>query len=137
VIAAPAMLMTDVCGWDVGTWSRAVRFWESRAPIRGRALELGARRGGLSLWLAAHGCDVLCSDLWGSQCRARPLHDRYGVVVAYEDIDATAIPYTASFDLVVFKSMLGALRSPEQQARAIAEMHARCALAARCSLPKT
>jgi SAM-dependent methyltransferase len=43
--------------------------------------------------------------------------------VAYEDIDATAIPYTASFDLVVFKSMLGALRSPEQQARAIAEMH--------------
>jgi hypothetical protein len=72
VIAAPAMLMTDVCGWDVGTWSRAVRFWESRAPIRGRALELGARRGGLSLWLAAHGCDVLCSDLWGSQCRARP-----------------------------------------------------------------
>src|SRR5215470_12271716 len=114
--------LREVCEWGRWTgWAAPFRFWASHVRP-GRALELGARRGGLSLWLALRGCDVVCSDLWGSE-RARPLHERHGVAAAYEDIDVTSIPYENAFDIVAFKSLLGALETLERQEVAIEQMH--------------
>ena len=113
----------DICDWDVSTWAPAITFWQERIELQGRrCLELGARLGGLSLWLALNKANVLCSDLWGSD-RAAPLHQRYNVEVAYEDIDATQIPYAAAFDIVVFKSMLGALQTFDRQRLAIEQIY--------------
>jgi SAM-dependent methyltransferase len=92
--------------------------------LTGRALELGAREGGLSLWLALKGCDVVCSEYrWSARRLAGPLHQRYGITVTYEEIDATTIPYESAFDLIVFKSLLGALHTAHRQVEAIASMH--------------
>jgi SAM-dependent methyltransferase len=110
------VLMTDVVEWDVANWSHAVKYWEASAPLHGEPLEcmeLGAHHGGLSLWLASLGHRVLCTDLQGVEASARPLHERYGLseLVAYQELDATAIPFREHFDIIVFKSMLGAVGS--------------------------
>lgn len=116
--------------WEVRTWSRALPLWQqamrSIPGSGGHALALGERDGGLGLMLAEHGFATVCSDLNGPTERARRLHATFGwdEVVAYEAIDATAIPKPdACFDVVVFKSMLGALGDKEKQVRAIRETH--------------
>jgi SAM-dependent methyltransferase len=109
---ATPRFLEDVVGWDVRTWSKAIAFWESadhaRAPLD--CLEIGARAGGLSLWLASKGHRVVCSDLRGSE-RARVLIERYGLLdrVTFEDLDATSLPYESRFDRIVFKSVLGGI----------------------------
>ena len=77
-----------------------------------RALDIGARDGGLSLYLANKGIRVTCTDLHGPSEQAREMHHRYEVqdLVEYAEVDATSMPFDdESFDLVVFKSMLGAV----------------------------
>jgi ubiquinone/menaquinone biosynthesis C-methylase UbiE len=58
------------------------------------------------------GYDVVCSDFGGPSSLAAPLHERYGVSqrVEYCDVNATEIDFpTSSFDVVVFKSILGGI----------------------------
>jgi SAM-dependent methyltransferase len=105
-------LMRDIVGWDVRTWTTAIRFWDDEvgstsAPLM--CLEIGAGPGGPSLWLALKGHKVVCSNREWAEAHARPLHDRYPDAhgITYEDIDVTAIPYENHFDLIVFKSVLG------------------------------
>jgi ubiquinone/menaquinone biosynthesis C-methylase UbiE len=99
----------------VSTWQRALYYWDKVVPGSGeglRAIDLGARDGGLSLWLAQKGYSVVCSDVEGPSPLASQLHERYGVTgqVQYEAVDATAINAAGnSFDVVVFKSMLGGI----------------------------
>lgn len=107
-------LIQDIVQWDVRSWSKALLFWDdvlSRDAGGGRCLELGAREGGLSLWLALKGMEVVCSDIDGAELRASPLHKKYDVVsrIRYLEIDATDIPFQDHFDIVVFKSVLGAV----------------------------
>jgi SAM-dependent methyltransferase len=107
-------LMTDVVGWDVGTWSTAVRFWETVVePMGGPldVLEVGAGPGGVSLWLALAGHRVTCTNYDFTVEQAKPLHERYGVAdrVEYRDLDILDLPYENRFDLVVFKSVLGGI----------------------------
>lgn len=116
--------------WEVRTWSRAYPLWRQalqRLPGRdGQALALGERDGGLSLMLAEHGLTTVCSDLRGPTDRARELHRSMGwqEAITYETIDALAIPKPdASFDVVAFKSMLGALSTPDRQSQALLEAH--------------
>ncbi|MEZ4739714.1 MAG: class I SAM-dependent methyltransferase [Flavobacteriales bacterium] len=116
--------------WEVRSWSRAYPMWHrtlSALPKdRMQALALGERDGGLSLMLADHGFNTVCSDLHGPTDAAKELHRSFGwdECITYEHIDATAIPKPdASFDVVIFKSMIGALGSKEKQALAIREMH--------------
>jgi SAM-dependent methyltransferase len=120
-------LIRDVIEWDVRNWSKALPFW--RSHLAGEqpqiALAIGERGGGLSLWLATQGIRVVCTDFGVSLEPARDLHRRYGVspLVTYADLDVTAIEYPdASFDVVVFKSVLGALRTKERQAQAMQEI---------------
>ena len=102
----------DWIGWDVRNWSRALDFWRRHSThdfSRCQALELGAGRGGLSLWLAEQGATVECSDVAGPAERAVRSHREHGVAgrITYTAIDATAIPYADRFDIVLFKSVLG------------------------------
>src|SRR5687767_12165592 len=99
--------------WDVRNWSSALDFWRlhtSKNIATCSALELGSRHGGLSLWLALQGARVIASDIDGPSPAAAQLHKGRKVshLITYESIDATSIPYTEKFDIVLFKSMLGA-----------------------------
>lgn len=103
----------DILQWDVKSWSVALRFWESRVDWDrvDTVLELGGKGGGLSLWAALKGKKTVCSDIKDVKISASALHEKYGVghLVEYRDIDATDIPYENYFDLVVFKSVIGAV----------------------------
>lgn len=119
-----ASLVRDIVEWDVVNWSRALEFWDRRGglPPSGECLELGARRGGLSLWLALRGNRVTCSDLEDNRVVAGPLHQAHGVSdrISYEAIDATAIPYENHFDVIAFKSLLGGVAFDQDPARQVA-----------------
>lgn len=114
--------------WDVRTWSRALPIWQRAIDARrpANALAIGEREGGLSLWLAKQGIQVLCTDLGPFPPATRALHEAHGVpsLITYGQQDATHLDLPdATFDLVIFKSVIGALGSKEKQTRAIAEMH--------------
>lgn len=113
-------LITDIIQWDIATWSRALHFWEKEVDWSKveNALELGARQGGLSLWLAMKGKQVICSDRGETRATAEPLHIKHKVtsLVTYEDIDATSIPYENHFDVIVFKSIIGGIGYGNNQA---------------------
>lgn len=105
---------TEIFDWDVLTWSRALPLWESAVgpSLSGLlGLEIGACGGGLSLWMAAKGCAVICSYYDESMDDAKALHRAHGVAerVSYEPIDATNIPYRNRFDLIMLKSVLGGI----------------------------
>jgi SAM-dependent methyltransferase len=103
----------DYLSWDSRCWSKSLHYWETHVPWNRikNALELGANQGGLSLWLAQKGIQVICSDLSDSEKSAYPLHQKFGMekLISYQDIDATRIPYESHFDLVVCKSVLGGI----------------------------
>ncbi len=100
--------------WDVGTWSKALLFWDERLgeSLSGlECLELGCGSGSLSLWAARRGASVICSDLRDTARRTAKTRRRppgTGSLRA-EDLDAISIPYRARFDIVLFKSILGGI----------------------------
>jgi ubiquinone/menaquinone biosynthesis C-methylase UbiE len=125
--------LKDVVEWDVATWSRAVRYWSNvvaasaSPPVSG--LELGARNGGVSCYFASKfGCKMACTDV-ESSAAAEALHKRHGVshLITYRQVDACSIPWEDNtFDLVVFKSILGVVGARgqrERQAKAMEEIH--------------
>ncbi|OQA09891.1 MAG: tellurite resistance protein TehB [Bacteroidetes bacterium ADurb.Bin397] len=110
-MTSPPMI-NDIFQWDVKAWSTALPFWEQKIKVipKGNALELGGRQGGLSLWLANQGFNVICSDLSDSEVTAKPLHQKYKLAnISYADIDASAIPFQDHFDVIVFKSIIGGI----------------------------
>jgi SAM-dependent methyltransferase len=123
----PRQLERDVIQWDVRSWRRGLRFWRTWLDrLRpANALAIGERGGGLSLWLALHGVRVLCTDLWIRE-ETPALHRRYGVsdrvTYAAQDVTALTLP-DGTFDLVIFKSVVGALSTRDRQERAFAEIH--------------
>lgn len=122
---------SDILAWDSENWAKALDFWEKRIPsdLSGKTcLELGANKGGLSLWLAEKGAQVLCSDQRETEERASPLHQQYNPKgkIFYENIDARDIPYSGAFDLIVFKSILGGIARmghDERREEVISEIH--------------
>jgi SAM-dependent methyltransferase len=106
-------LQKDIIKWDIKSWSKALSYWESHLEwdkIQ-NGLELGGHEGGLSLWLALKGKNIVCSDLKDVQKTAEKLHLRYDItsLITYQDIDATDIPYENHFDVIVFKSIIGGI----------------------------
>lgn len=123
-------LQEDIIEWDVINWSRALTYWEKQVDLNKQqeCLELGARNGGLSLWLALKGNRVVCSDLDPTEEKASGLHTKYKCrhLVSYQAIDATNIPYQDHFDVAVFKSVLGGIGrygNSDLNKKAIDEIH--------------
>jgi SAM-dependent methyltransferase len=121
----------DIINWDIVNWSQSLRFWEEYAHFPDRpieCLELGSKNGGLALWLAKKGYRVVCSDIEDPSPGAQPLHKKYNVdnLLSYEVIDATDIPYTNHFDVVIFKSVLGVVGwkgNDDLQRKCMGEIH--------------
>ena len=106
--------LKDIIEWDHTNWSVALYFWLKNTTVNLKdsyALELGARNGGLSLWLASRGCRVLCSDIGSPTEEAKNLHQNYQLdhKIAYAKIDATNIAGKNDFNIVLFKSVLGGI----------------------------
>lgn len=107
-------LINDIFEWDVNNWSKAIEFWTDRIDVKNKqfdCLELGGRRGGLTLWLALNNNKVICSDLEVPKDPAKNLHTKYNCTdrVEYQSINATDIPFENKFDIVIFKSILGSI----------------------------
>lgn len=111
-------LIKDIIGWDVVNWSKAIEFWGNRINLKERnfkCLELGGIKGGLSLWLALLGNQVVCSDLENPVKEASVLLNKYKAKATFEAIDATKIPYENHFDVIAFKSILGGISRNNNQ----------------------
>jgi SAM-dependent methyltransferase len=121
----------EIIEWDVPNWSVALKFWiaSSAANLHtAEAMEIGSRHGGLSLWAAGLGMRVLCTDVTSPAAETVALHARFGVAdrIHYETMDAVNIPYQGRFDIVLFKSVLGAIGAAGgrgRQAAAIMGIH--------------
>jgi SAM-dependent methyltransferase len=120
--------LTDFVEWDVQNWSAALDYWTSCSSqdlSRCTVLEIGSGGGGISLWFALQGARVISSDVNFPQEKALAKHraSRVSSKIEYEVFSATDIPHVEKFDVIVFKSMLGAINTRELQAKAINEMH--------------
>lgn len=114
--------------WDVRNWSAALDFWlaHSRQNLADcKVLEVGTNFGGLTLWFASKGAEVFSTDFQGVRAEAVELHAQSGLshLIKHEKINALDIPYTEKFDIVVFKSVIGAIDDVNLQKKAVAEMH--------------
>jgi SAM-dependent methyltransferase len=121
-------LTNDIIQWDIKNWSKALSFWESALDNKPKkkAIAFGERGGGLSLWLAMKGYDVICSDYKDILNDAKELHLKYGVSnkISYAIEDITNISYEDNrFDVVVFKSVIGSLGTYDKQVTAFKELH--------------
>jgi ubiquinone/menaquinone biosynthesis C-methylase UbiE len=120
-------LRSDIIQWDVKNWSKALPFWTPHLPAKEtRVLTLGERHGGLTLWFANAGYNVTSTDLEGVSEDAKALHQKYDVaqLINYQNADMLALPFADnSFDVIAFKSVLGALSSKENQQQAIREIY--------------
>lgn len=107
--------LRDIIEWDIVNWSKAIPFWEEHGNVNSakklKCLELGGRKGGLSLWLALKGHEVICSDLNSPEEDAKPKHQKYGLAnnISYQSINATEIPFENELDIITFKSILGGI----------------------------
>lgn len=120
--------INDIIQWDVKNWKKALPYWEEHFPVKPgmKVLALGERLGGLSLYFAKKGCNVVCTDYKDSLAGAQEMHRKHAVgdLVTYRNLDMRQIDFPdETFDIVVFKSVIGALNAPEDQTKAVAEIH--------------
>jgi len=121
-------IQEEIFQWDVKNWSKALKLWEKHIP-KGehlKAAAFGEREGGLSLWLAKKGFEVECSDYGDNFKLAEKLHTKHDVQdkISYSQQDITQINFADnSFDVVMFKSVIGALSEKERQQKALDELH--------------
>ncbi|MGY0217302.1 class I SAM-dependent methyltransferase [Endozoicomonadaceae bacterium StTr2] len=117
--------LDDIIQWDIKNWSPALEFWSSSFDIRPgmRVLAIGEREGGLSVYFAKKGCDVVCSDYRDFPEGTKKLHARYNINPEYCKVDIMDIPFSdGEFDVVVFKSVISLLGTKENQDLAIKEV---------------
>jgi ubiquinone/menaquinone biosynthesis C-methylase UbiE len=120
--------LTDIVQWDIKNWSKCLKFWDENTDLKNpkKILALGEREGGMSLYFALNGHTVICSDYNAMPDTTRKMHADYGVSeqISYEKIDMKAIALEdASVDVVVFKSVIGALGNEADQKQAISEIY--------------
>ena len=99
--------------WDIETWKRAFEFWENSVDWTHveYALEIGARNGGPSLWLAEKGIEVDCTDRKEIFSTAQPRFLDGGGIgqVNFFNLDVMELDEFEKYDLIVSKSVLGGL----------------------------
>lgn len=121
-------ILEDIIQWDVKSWGKALPFWQEHLEkVQGnKAITFGERGGGLSLWLAKNGYVVECSDVNNFPPSTEELHKKHDVInaITYSNQDITSIKHPAnSFDVVMFKSVIGALGKKQEQQRAFDEIY--------------
>lgn len=117
----------EIIQWDVKNWRNALPFWDAHFDIKPgmKVLALGEREGGLSFYFAKLGCSVVCSDYNELPEVTQEMHEKKGVSqnISYKTVDMRAIDFEdGTFDIVVFKSVIGALNSKEFQDQAVGEI---------------
>jgi ubiquinone/menaquinone biosynthesis C-methylase UbiE len=121
-------LIDDIIQWGVSNWKKLIPIWDKElANHSGNAIAFGEREGGLSLYLAQKGFKVTCTD-YNDFPEELPLliHTKYQIEdnITYKKEDITNVSYDDnSFDIVVFKSVIGVLGSFEEQKKALLEIH--------------
>jgi SAM-dependent methyltransferase len=111
-----AIPVADIIGWDVANWSGCLTYWQpwlGQPGVGTRVLVLGERNGGISLWFALQGFEVLCTDYRLPGDGARELHERWQVTgrMTYAEVDVFKIPWPDDhFDIVACKSVIGGLK---------------------------
>jgi ubiquinone/menaquinone biosynthesis C-methylase UbiE len=119
--------LQDIIQWDVKNWGKAISFWQDYYPIKPgmKVLAIGERGGGLSLYFALKGCDVVCTDFRDFPDTTKALHERYGVsskiTYAWADMRTLDFP-DETFDIVVFKSVIGALDSYDDSMKSLSDI---------------
>ncbi|MCT8342242.1 MULTISPECIES: class I SAM-dependent methyltransferase [Photorhabdus] len=106
--------LQDVIEWDIYNWSHALKYWQDNSSLElksANTLEIGSENGGLSLWAALNGANVLCTDLNGPTPKTLEKHKRYNIEdnIQYKKLSALDIKYKNHFDIVMFKSVLGSI----------------------------
>jgi SAM-dependent methyltransferase len=123
----PTAVIQDTIGWDISNWKRAVDFWNrSTAKSPKKILVIGEREGGISLLMALNGADCICSDARPFKSIPLPLHEKYKVTdhMEYQMVDVQDLPFEdGAVDMIVFKSVLGALMKKELIETSFKEMH--------------
>lgn len=120
--------LSDIIQWDIKNWSKCLTYWNQYIDHQKpqKVLALGEREGGMSLYFAMKGHDVICSDYNPMPDTTVDLHKRYQVSdqITYQKIDMKSIDLPdESVDMVVFKSVLGALGNAEDQQKALSEIY--------------
>jgi ubiquinone/menaquinone biosynthesis C-methylase UbiE len=122
--------LNDIIEWDIENWSRILPFWKNHSvhlsKQTGSGLDIGARRGGLSLFLALNGINTICTDLTNPKEAAKKIHSKYNLAakIEYKSADVLNLDFAdETFDIVVFKSVLGFLLTLENQQIAINEIY--------------
>lgn len=120
--------LADIIQWDIKNWSKCLSFWEEHLNFKEKktVLALGEREGGISLYFALKGFDVICSDYNPMPDTTKKMHADYEVSdrITYQKIDMKSIDLEdASVDVVVFKSVIGALGNDADQKTALKEIH--------------
>jgi ubiquinone/menaquinone biosynthesis C-methylase UbiE len=120
--------LKEIVQWDVKNWSKVLPFWELNSKFKSdsKVLALGEREGGLSLYFAKKGYQVICSDYNPLPDTTKDMHEQYGLsqLISYKQIDMRQIDLPdASQDIVVFKSVIGALGNKEDQKIALNEIY--------------
>ncbi len=109
-------LLNDIIEWDVYNWSYALKIWQpiiDKLPRDSKVLAIGERNGGLSLWLALQGFQVVCTDRQGITDKAKEIHRQYGVAdkIQYASLDiVNDMPVEEQYDVIIMKSVLGGVK---------------------------
>jgi len=118
----------NIFRWDTSNWSNTLQLWnksinESFDDLK--VLELGAGDGSLSIWSCNLGGDVICSDLSFTDEKINTIKAQINnnQKIVFENINILDIPYTDYFDVILFKSVLGGLRSHNKQKLAFKQIH--------------
>jgi len=122
--------IAKVIQWDVETWKQTLSFWDEHFEIKAgmKVLAIGEREGGLSYYFAKLGCEVVCTDFRDFPEATTGIHEEGGVSdrITYNyKVDVTDLSRyeDESFDIAVFKSVIGVLSTKERQQQAVNELH--------------
>ena len=122
-------IKNDILNWDVETWSEILPFWENQLEKLDKSnsicIEIGSRDGGISLWMAMNGFQITCSDNYYDLDEAKRLHKKYKVEqkVFYKKVDLLNWNEKEKYDVIVMKSVLGALQTEERIEKAIENIY--------------
>lgn len=122
--------LKGIIEWDINTWKKCLEFFEENITLneKFKCLEIGGRRGGMSLWLALNGCqDILCTDYNDNEEIARKNHLSYQVdYIKYQQLDVLELTQENMYDIIIFKSVLGGVgynNNKENQIKAMENIY--------------